>query len=115
METVEVTLSPVERRAGVTRVGWTDLAAQQRRRGDQVHVLAPGDDVVLDVDGHTFHRGRVLSYHGTGADGAYVITIGAPMSRHAGRRATTTAEPVVQDVVARVIPIQRDRRVSLYL
>ena len=114
MELVEATLSPVERRGGAARVLWTDLATQQRRRGERVRVLAPGEDVVLHVDGHTFHRGRVLSYLGSGADGAYVVTVGAPLSR---RRAADLAEEVVevQDVVVRVVPAQRTRRVSLYL
>ena len=112
MELVESTLSPVESRAGAARVRWTDLAAQQRRRGEQVRVLAPGDDVMLQVDDGTVHRGRVLRYVGTGAEGAYVIIFGAPLSRRDPLRRT---EPVVQDVEARVIPMQRHRRVSGYL
>ena len=75
MELVVTTLSPVQRLAGAAWVPWTDLAAQQRRRGEQVRVLAPGDDVMLQ-DGDTVHRGRVLRYVGTGADGAYVIEEG---------------------------------------
>jgi hypothetical protein len=116
MEVVETTLTPVQRRAGLTRVAWTDVAAQQRRRGEPVRVLAPGDDVLLHVDGQTAHRGRVLRYDGTGADGAYVITIGAPMARrHAARRPASGDDPVVQDVVLRVVPTQRNTSVSLYL
>jgi hypothetical protein len=111
MELVVTTLSPVQRLAGAAWVPWTDLAAQQRRRGEQVRVLAPGDDVMLQ-DGDTVHRGRVLRYVGTGADGAYVIIFGAPLSRRDPLRRT---EPVAQDVVARVIPMQRHRRVSGYL
>ncbi len=112
MEVVEVTLTPVQRRAGVTRVRWADLAAQQQRRGEPVRVLAPGDDVVLHVDGHTFHRGRVLSHIDAGTEGAYVITIGSAMARSFGSR---PGEPVVQDVEVRVVPAQRARSVSLYL
>ena len=112
MELVDVTLSPLQRRAGVVRVPWTDLATQQRRRGEPVRALTPGDDVILHVDGHTFHRGRVVSNLLTGGDGTYVITIGTPMGRSFGSR---PVEPVVQDVEVRVVPPQRDRRVSLYL
>jgi hypothetical protein len=122
MEVVETTLTPVQRRAGLTRVAWTDVAAQQRRRGEPVRVLAPGDDVLLDVDGHTAHRGRVLRYDGAGADGAYVITIGAPVARRAvarrpvaGNAVCDGVQPVVQDVVLRVVPAQRNTSVSLYL
>ena len=116
MELVDVTLSPVQRRAGVARVPWTELATQQKRRGEPVRALAPGDDVVLHVDGHTFHRGRVLSNLVTRGDAAYVITIGAPMGRRFGSRPAGEAEPVVQDVEVRVVPAQREaRRVSLYL
>jgi hypothetical protein len=105
MELVETTLSQVERRAGAVRVLWSDLAAQQRRRGEPVRVLAPGDDVMLQVDGDIVHRGRVLRYVGSGADGAYVILFGAAVTRRDPLRRT---EPVP----ARVIPLQRNRRVS---
>lgn len=117
MEHVEVSLTPLQRRAGAARVRWTDLAAQQRRRGEPVRVLAPGEDVVLHVDGHTFHRGRVLSYLGAGADGSYVITIGAPMARRAAtRRTAATVEGEVQEVELRVVPAQRrPAPVELYL
>lgn len=111
MELVEITLTPVQRRARLARVAWTDLAAQQRSRGEQVRVLAPGDHLLVHVDGHTTHRGRVLRYDGTGADGAYVIMIGAPVSRRVADR----REPVVQDVEVRVVPQQRAPRVELFL
>ena len=114
MELVDVTLTPVQRRAGLVRVRWTDLATQQQRRGEPVRALAPGDDVVLHVDGHTFHRGRVLRNVDTGPDGAYVITIGAAMGRSFGSR-VGRAEPTVQDVEVRVVPTQHAGRVSLYL
>jgi len=117
MELVETSLTPVQRRAGLARVPWRALADQQVRRGESVRVLAPGDDVVLHVDDHGAHRGRVLRYDGSGADGAYVITIGAPMARRRAERspASAKAEPVVQDVVLRLVPTQRSGRVSLYL
>ena len=112
MELVETTLSPVQRRAGATWVRWTELAAQQRRRGERVEVLAPGDDVMLQVDGETVHRGRVLRYVGTGADGAYVIMFGEALARRAPLRRT---EPVVQEVAVRVVPTQRSGHVDLEL
>jgi hypothetical protein len=117
MELVETSLTPGQRRAGLAWVPWRDLADQQVRRGEPVRVLTPGDDVVLHVDGSTSHRGRVLRYDGAGATGAYVITIGAPMARQAASRrsAAEGAEPVVQDVVLRVVPTQRSGRISLYL
>ena len=106
MELVETTLSAVQRRTGAARVAWTDLAAQQRRRGEPVRVLAPGEAVVLHVDGHSFHRGRVVSYLGSGPDGAYVITVGAPMSRPKART-RVEARVEVQVATTRVIPAQR--------
>jgi len=117
MDLVETSLTPVQRRAGLAWVTWRDLADQQVRRGEPVRVLSPGDNVVLHVDGHTSHRGRVLRYDGAGADGAYVITVGAPMARRRAERrpASAQAEPVVQDVALRLVPTQRSGRVSLYL
>lgn len=110
MELVETTLSPVQRRARMARVGWRELAVQQQSRGDRVRVLAPGDHVLLRVDGLSTHRGRVLRYDGSGADGAYVIRIGAPVSRTSVR-----SEPVVQDVEVRVVPRQRSPHVDVLL
>ena len=117
MELVEATLTPRQRLAALAWVPWRDLADQQVRRGEPVRVLTPGEDVVLHVDGHTLHRGRVLRYDDAGEVGAYVITIGAPMARRSAARrlAGQGGEPVVQDVEVRVLPAQRDRRVSLYL
>jgi len=111
MELIETTLTAVQQRAGALLVSWTDLATQQRRRGEQVRVLAPGDDVMLQVDGDVVHRGRVLRYVGTGADGAYLVLFGAPLSR----RAPVGHSPRIQDVEVRVVPAQRHRRVNLYL
>jgi hypothetical protein len=110
MELVETTLSPVQRRAGAAWVPWRDLAAQQVRRGEPVRALAPGDDVMLQVDGDTVHRGWVLRNVGSDADGAYVIMFGAAVTRRVpmGER-----RPVVQDVEVRVVATQR--RVSMYL
>jgi len=111
MELIETTLTPVQRRAGALLVSWTDLATQQRRRGEQVRVLAPGDDVMLQVDGDVVHRGRVLRYVGTGAEGSYLVMFGPVLSR----RAPVGHSPRVQDVKVRVVPTQRDRPVNLYL
>lgn len=115
MELVETTLSPVQRRAGAAWVPWRDLAAQQRRRGEPVTVLAPGDDVMLQLDDGAVHRGWVLRNVGSGSDGAYVITFGATLVRRVPLGTRHRPEPVVQDVVVRVVPGQRNRRVSLYL
>ena len=117
MELVETSLTPVQRRSGLAWVPWRDLAAQQVRRGEPVRVLTPGEDVVLLVDGRISHRGRVLRYDDAGTAGAYVITIGALMARRRAERrpGVEGAEPVVQDVVLRVVPSQRSGRVSLYL
>jgi diadenosine tetraphosphatase ApaH/serine/threonine PP2A family protein phosphatase len=115
MELVDVTLTPVQRRAGAAWVLWRDLAAQQRRRGERVRVLAPGDDVMLRTDDDTVLRGWVLRNVGAGADGAYVIMFGDTLSRRVPLQVERRPEPVVQDVVVRVVPAQRNRRVNLYL
>lgn len=111
MELVETTISPVERRTGTVRVLWTTVAEGQRRRGEPVVALVPGDGVLLLVDEHTFHSGRVLRYDGSGRDRAYLITVGVPMGR---RRAGRRTEPA-QDVRLRVVPAQRASTVSLSL
>jgi hypothetical protein len=115
MELVETILSPVQRRAGAAWVPWSDLAAQQLRRGGPVKVLAPGDDVMLQIDGGAVHRGWVLRNVGSGSDGAYVIMFGAALSRRVPLGSRQLPEPVVQDVEVRVVPAQRARSVSLYL
>jgi hypothetical protein len=114
MELVETTLSPVQRRAGAAWVPWNDLAAQQRRRGERVRVLAQGEDVMLQLDDGTVRRGWVLRLVGSGAAGAYVIMFGAALDRRVplGER---RPEAVVQDVEVRIIPTQRRRRVDLLL
>jgi hypothetical protein len=112
MELVDVNLTPVQRRAGVTRVRWSDLTTQQQRRGEPVRALAPGDDVVLHVDGHTFHRGRVLSNVDSGPDGAYLISIGATTGRSFGSPAPRTLEHAVRDTEVGV-PGERSGRLSL--
>lgn len=114
MELVEVTLSPVQRAAGAAWVLWRDLATQQLRRGERIRVLAPGDDVMLQVEDGTVHRGWVLRNSGSGSDGAYVIMFGATLARRAPLSTERRPEPVVQDVEVRVVPQQR-RSVSLYL
>jgi hypothetical protein len=81
LEIVDVTLTPVQRRAGAVWVPWRELAAQQRRRGVPVRGLAHGDDVVLRVDDDTVHRGWVLRNATVGTEGAYVIMFGATLSR----------------------------------
>lgn len=109
MELVEVTLTPVHRLAGVVRVAWADLADQQRRRGENVQVPAPGDDVVLRASDLTYHWGRVLSHHGSGDDGACVISVGTPIPQHrAQRRQVSSGQGD-----ARVIPIQRAARTAV--
>lgn len=105
MELIETSLTPVQRRAGAARVLWTDLAAQQRRRGEPERMLAPGDDVMLQVDGDVVHRGWVLRHVGSGDGAAYVVMFGAALARRDPLRRT---EPIP----APVIPMQRDRRVS---
>jgi hypothetical protein len=119
MELVETTLSPVQRRAGAAWVPWSDLAAQQRRRGERARVLSPGEDVMLQVDGGVVHRGWVLRLVGAGvgagAEGAYVIMFGAALARRVPLATERRPEPVVQDVEVRVVPTQRTRRVDLLL
>jgi hypothetical protein len=115
MELVETTLSPVQRRAGAAWVPWSDLAAQQRRRGERVRVLAPGEDVMLQVGRGVVHRGWVLRLVGSGAEGAYVIMFGAALARRVPLATDRRPEPVVQDVEVRVSPAQRTRRVDLFL
>ncbi|HEX7715912.1 MAG TPA: hypothetical protein VF416_01395 [Marmoricola sp.] len=114
MDVVEATSTPRQRQAGLAWVPWRDVADQQGARGERVRPLAPGERVVLHLDGHAFHRGQVLRYDDAGA--AYLITIGAPMARRsAARLVGAAAEPEVQDVEVRVVPAQRSARVSLYL
>ncbi len=79
MEVVEATLTPRQRQSRLAWVPWRAVANQQGSRGAALRVLAPGEDVALHVDGRAFHRGRVLRYDEAGA--AYLITIGAPMTR----------------------------------
>jgi hypothetical protein len=114
MELVETSLTPVQRRAGAAWVPWRDLVAQQVRRGEPVTVLAPGDDVMLQVEDGTVHRGSVLRNAGSGAAGAYVIIFGAAIARRAPLGTRRRPEPVVQDVEVRVVR-ERTPRVSLYL
>ena len=114
MELVEVTLTPVQRRAGAAWVPWRELAAQQRRRGAQVRVLAPGDDVMVKVDDGTIHRGWVLRNASAAGEGAYVIMFGTTLARRLPVGTERRPEPVVQDVEVRVVPAQR-RSVSLDL
>jgi hypothetical protein len=119
VELVETVLSPAQSRAGAVWVTWRDLAAQQVRRGEQVRVLNPGDDVLLQAPGGTVHRGYVLRNVGAGVDTASVVVFGAAVSRRApvGERRPAA----VQDVEVRVVPAQRGpamperRRVNLYL
>jgi len=115
MELIDVTLSPVQRRAGAAWVPWRELAAQQLRRGEQVRVLTPGEDVMLRVDGDTVHRGWVLRNAAAGDEGAYVIMFGATLARRVPLGTERRPRPVVQDVEVRVVPAQRTRSVSLYL
>lgn len=69
MELVEVSLTPLQQRAGAVWLPWRELAAQQLRRGAPVRALAPGDDVMLrigssederDPSGDDLRRGWVL-------------------------------------------------------
>ena len=120
MELVEVTPTPLQRRAGAVWVPWHDLAAQQRRRGRQVKALAPGEDVMLQLDGETVCRGWVLRHAYAGAEGAYVILFGSGLSRRVPVQDERRPEPRVQEVAVRVVPQQRApreerRRVNLYL
>ena len=92
MELVEVTLTPLQRRAGAVWLPWRDLAAQQARRGEPVRALTPGDDVMLrigggsDEEGDTstggdVRRGWVLRNANAGVEGAYVIVFGDAVGR----------------------------------
>jgi hypothetical protein len=74
------------------------------RRGEPVRVLAPGDDVLLQVHGDTVHRGWVLRNVGSGPAGAYVIVFGSAVSR---RVPVGERRPEVQDVRVRAVPAQR--------
>ena len=120
MEHVDVTLTPLQRRAGAVWVPWRDLAAQQRRRGRRVKALAPGEDVMLQLDGETVCRGWVLRNAYAGDEGAYVIMFGSGLSRRVPVQEERRPEPRVQEVVVRAVPQQRApqqerRRVNLYL
>ena len=122
MELVDVTPTPLQRRAGAVWLPWQDLAAQQRRGGREVKALAPGDDVLLRFDGDTVCRGWVLRHAFAGDEGAYVIMFGAGLARRVPvqeERRPQRVQPQVQDVAVRVVPAQRRpdgrRRVNLYL
>jgi len=96
MELVEVTLTPLQRRAGAVWLPWRDLAAQQVRRGEPVRALTPGDDVMLRIGGGIgggsddepdtstggdVRRGWVLRNATAGTEGAYVIVFGDALAR----------------------------------
>jgi hypothetical protein len=81
MELVEVTVRGVQRRAGSVWVPWAELAAQQRRRGERLRSLAPGEEVVLQLDDRTTQRGWVLRNAHERTDGAYVIVVGDALAR----------------------------------
>jgi hypothetical protein len=121
VELVDVTPTPLQRRAGAVWLPWQDLAAQQRRHGREVKALAPGDDVLLRFDGDTVCRGWVLRHAFAGDEGAYVIMFGAGLARRVPLQdERRPRRPVrVQDVDVRVVPAQRRseerRRVNLYL
>lgn len=126
MELVDVTLTPLQRRAGAVWLPWHELAAQQRRHGREVKALAPGDDVLLRFDGDTVSRGWVLRHAFAGDEGAYVVMFGAglarrvPMAARRPDRRPERPEPRAQEVTVRVVPQQREphhdrRRVNLYL
>ena len=118
MELVDVTPTPLQRRAGAVWLPWQDLAAQQRRHGREVKALAPGDDVLLRFDGDTVCRGWVLRHAFAGDEGAYVIVFGAGLARRVPIQDERRVQPRVQDVEVRVVPAQRQperRRVNLYL
>lgn len=83
MELVDVSLTPLQQRAGAVWVPWRDLAAQQRRRGEKVAALAPGDDVMLRLDDGRVCRGWVLRNTFAGSDGASVIMFGPWLDRRA--------------------------------
>lgn len=115
MELVDVTLTRLQRRTGAVWVPWRDLALQQRQRGEAVTTLAPGDDVMLRLDGETVCRGWVLRNAFAGEEGAYVIVFGKPIGRRAPVSPQRRPEPRVQDVEVRGVAARRDRRVNLYL
>jgi hypothetical protein len=124
VELVDVTPTPLQRRAGAVWLPWQDLAAQQRRHGREIKALAPGDDVLLRFDADTVCRGRVLRHAFAGDEGAYVIMFGAGLGRRVPirderRPRVQPRQPKVQDVAARIVPAQRRpderRRVNLYL
>jgi hypothetical protein len=122
MELVDVTLTPLQRRTGAVWLPWHELVSQQRRRGERVRALAPGDDVMLRFEDGAVQRGWVLRNATAGDEAAYVIVFGKALGRRVPvssqrrpeRRPEVQAE--VQDVRVRVVPAQRDRRrVNLYL
>jgi hypothetical protein len=91
MEIVELGSDAVRHRAGSAWVPWSDLAAQQRRRGEQVRSLLPGEDVVVRFDDRTEQRGWVLRNAHERTDGGYVIVLGEALARRVpvgGDRAT---------------------------
>jgi hypothetical protein len=93
MELVEVTLTPLQRRAGAVWLPWRDLAAQQLRRGEPVRALTPGDDVMLRIGGGSdeeresttaggdVRRGWVLRNATAAGESAYVIVFGDAVRR----------------------------------
>jgi hypothetical protein len=124
MELVDVTLTPLQRRTGAVWLPWHELVSQQRRRGDRVRALAPGDDVMLRFEDGSVQRGWVLRNATADAEAAYVIVFGRALGRRVPvspqrrpePRPEPGPEPRVQDVRVRMVPAQRDRRrVNLYL
>ncbi|MDP3894024.1 hypothetical protein [Nocardioides sp.] len=87
MELVEVTPTAVERRASVAVVGWKALTAQQARAGRRLHVLAPGERLVIGMDGR-FHDGRVLRNADVNGEGCYVVAVGPAVAAAVARRRT---------------------------
>lgn len=81
LELVDVSVSAGRRRAGSVWVPWAEVAAQQRRRGERVRSLAPGDEVMLRLDSVTVQRGWVLRNAHERTDGVYVIVVGDAMAR----------------------------------
>jgi hypothetical protein len=112
MEIVDVTLTPVQRRAGAALVPWRDLAAQQRRRGEPLRELAPGDDVMLRVD-DTVQRGWVLRSATVGTEVAYVIMFGATLARRIPLGTERRPDRIARDRKSRGVPAQRRDGVSL--
>jgi hypothetical protein len=70
----------VRHRAGTAWVAWADLAAQQRRRGEPVRSLLPGEDVVVRFADHTEQPGWVLR-NSQERGGSYVIVLGQGSAR----------------------------------